>query len=203
MSIRKFSTASISAGTNKSTKLWDQETFQSGMFALATVSLASSQSSITFSDIPSEYSHLQIRTIYKNVTTGAADYDAMRIQYNGDTGSSYSWHYVKGEGTGSGGVNQASSSAYMWSGAVMRSGTGQTSMFSANVIDIYDYANTSKNKTQKWYSGTEYNGTYPFSALGTGTWYSTSAVTSIKLYCDTNASFAQYSTFALYGIKAA
>jgi len=203
MAIRKFSTASISAGTNKSTKLWDQETFQSGMFALATVSLTSAASSVEFSSIPQNYTHLQIRGIMKDVTTGAADYDAMRIQYNGDTGTNYSWHYLKGEGSGSGGAGYASSSSYLWSSTVMRSGTGQTSAYSTSIIDILDYANTSKYKAQRWLNGTEFNANYPWLGLGSGLWQSNSAITSIKMYMDTGVNFAAYSHFALYGIKAA
>jgi hypothetical protein len=174
---------------------------ESGYDSLATVTLSSSASSVTFSGIPSGYKHLQIRGIIKDVTTGAADYDALRIQYNGDTATNYSWHYLKGEGVGSGGVGQASSSSYLWSGTVIRSGTGQTSAFSTSVIDILDYANTSKYKTQRWLNGTEFNALYPWVGLGSGLWQSTSAITSIKMYMDTGVNFAEYSQFALYGVK--
>ena len=169
--------------------------------SIATVTVGSPQAAIEFTSIPSTYKHLQIRAIAKNVTTGAADYDAMRIQYNTDTGTNYAWHYLKGEGVGSGGVGQASSSSYLWSGTVIRSGTGQTSAFSISVIDILDYANTSKYKTQRWLNGTEFNALYPWIGLGSGLWQSTSAVTSIKIFIDTAVNFAQYSSFALYGIK--
>lgn len=170
--------------------------------SISTVTVgAGGASSIDFTSIPGTYKHLQIRGIMKDVTTGTADYDALRIQYNNDTGTNYSWHYLKGEGSGSGGVGQASTSSYLWSGTVMRSGTGQTSAFSTSIIDILDYANTSKYKTQRWLNGTEFNALYPWVGLGSGLWQSTSAITSIKMYLDTSVNFAQYSTFALYGIK--
>ena len=96
MAIRKFSTASISAGTNKSTKLWDQETFQSGMFALATVSLTTAASTITFSSIPSDYTHLQIRGIARSASTGGS----MRIDFNSDAnGANYARHLLMGDGS--------------------------------------------------------------------------------------------------------
>ena len=169
--------------------------------SIATITVGSPQASIEFTSIPSTYKHLQIRGIMKNVTTGAADYDAIRIQYNGDTATNYAWHYLKGEGVGSGGAGAGSSVAFMDGGSIMRSGTGQTSAFSASIIDILDYANTSKYKTQRWLEGTEFNALYPWLALGSGLWQSTSAITSIKIYINTGVNFAQYSSFALYGIK--
>jgi hypothetical protein len=36
-----------------------------------------------------------------------------------------------------------------------------------------------------------------------GSWRSTSAISSIKLYTTTSRNFLQYSSFALYGIKGA
>jgi hypothetical protein len=169
--------------------------------SIATVNVGSPQAAIEFTSIPGTYKHLQIRAIAKNVTTGAADYDVMRIQYNTDTATNYAWHYLKGEGVGSGGAAAGSTVAFMYGGSIMRSGTGQTSAFSTSIIDILDYANTSKYKTQRWLNGTEFNANYPWLGLGSGVWQSTSAVTSIKIYIDTAVNFAQYSSFALYGIK--
>lgn len=169
--------------------------------SIATITVGSPQAAIEFTSIPSTYKHLQIRGIFKNVTTGAADYDALRVQYNTDTAANYSYHFLKGEGVGSGGAGGAASTSFIQFGSVMRSGTGQTSAFSAGVIDILDYANTSKYKTQRALIGTEFNALYPYIDLSSGLWQSTSAVTSIKIYINTAVNFAQYSSFALYGIK--
>jgi hypothetical protein len=206
MAIRKFSTASISAGTGKSSKLWDQETFQSGMFALATISLTSASSSIVFSDIPSGYTHLQLRGIAKNVTTGNADYDAIRVRVNGDSGTNYSWHYIQTQAASNVGSNGTDSANYYYSGGCVRSGTtgtNQANFYSTTIIDILDYSSTSKYKTFRGISGTEYAGTYSFLLFSGGSWRSTSAITSITLVTDTAVNFAANTSFALYGIKGA
>lgn len=193
MSIRKFSTASISAGTNKSTKLWDQETFQSGMFALATVSLTSTASTVTFSDIPSSYTHLQIRQTNLN----SAANQTIFIRFNSDTGSNYARHQVGGTGASTFASGEASQTA-----GFIGIGAGSTSASFVGVLitDVLDYANTSKYTTVRAIGGTDYNGAGQVKLCST-LWMNTAAVTSITVFPD-SGSFSQYSHFALYGIKA-
>ena len=171
--------------------------------SIATVTLSSGQASIEFTSIPSTYKHLQIRAIAKNVTTGAADYDAIRMTVNSDTGSNYTWHSIESQAASNLVASAAASypTAFYRSGGIMRSGTGQTNAFTGAIIDILDYQNTSKYKTFRGMSGTEYAGTYAYLLFTSGMWQSTSAITSIKFVVDTAANFAQYSSFALYGIK--
>ena len=86
MSIKRLSGAGLT--TPKSNKLWDQTTFQSGMFALATVTLTSTASSIIFSGIPSTYTHLQLRILGRSDSSGNSS-EALRMQLNGQTATSY------------------------------------------------------------------------------------------------------------------
>jgi hypothetical protein len=67
-------------------------------------------------------------------------------------------------------------------------------------MDILDYANTSKNKTIRMLSGNDRNGSGDI-ILISGLWASTSAINQIDLRLESAANFAQYSQFALYGIK--
>jgi predicted patatin/cPLA2 family phospholipase len=80
-------------------------------------------------------------------------------------------------------------------------GGGMTaSTFGAGVIDILDYADTNKFKTTRTLNGVSSNASsaIDYIFLVSGLWRSTSAITSITL---TGNNFAQYSHFALYGIK--
>lgn len=200
MAIRRFSTASISAGTSKSSKLWDQETFQSGMFALATVTLTSNASSVSFTDIPATYTHLQIRGVSRASTSGERN-NMFYLTYNGDTAASYSWHALLGNGSSTFGEGAASAS-------IPRTGMSTAATASAGnmgpvVIDILDYANTSKFKTLRALTGFDNNGAGEV-YLNSTNWRSTSAVTSITLtpfQGNGSSVFVSPSTFALYGIK--
>ena len=200
MSIRKFSTASISAGTNKSTKLWDQETFQSGMFALATVSLTTTASSIVFSGIPSNYTHLQIRGIARSASTGGS----MRMDLNSDaTGTNYARHLLLGDGASasSSGANADSVTAAVGD---FPTSSMTASVFGAYTIDILDAFSTSKTKTIRSLSGFDVNGSGGYIQLRSCLWFATpAAITSVKLYEGSGSNFAANTTFSLYGIKSA
>ena len=197
MAIRRFSTASISTGNSKSTKLWDQETFQSGMFALATVALTSTASSIVFSDIPSSYTHLELRGIAR--VTGSSN-EAVLLRFNSDSGSNYAEHHLVGNGSSAvAGANSsyANGAMYWGMGVPFAANT-----FGANVTTILDYANTSKYKTVRSFDGFDANGSGGIE-LVSSLWQSTSAITSITLIPNSSVSFAQYTHFALYGIRTA
>ena len=197
MSIRKFSTASISAGTNKSTKLWDQETFQSGMFALATVSLTTAASAVTFSDIPSNYTHLQIRGSGR--AANSVTDENLIIQFNNDTGANYSLHNLYGTGAAAGANASANASVSYF--ARVTGASSNASIYGIVIADVLDYTNTSKYKTIRSLSGHDQNGS-GYVTLMSGSWRSTSAITTITIKNDAASNIAAGSTFALYGIKA-
>jgi hypothetical protein len=73
-------------------------------------------------------------------------------------------------------------------------------IFSAHIIDILDYANTNKFKTTRTLHGYDLNGSGLIQYFS-GNWRSTSAISTIRLFPGNNA-LAQYSSFALYGVKA-
>lgn len=166
--------------------------------SIATYSLSSAQTTISFSSIPSTYKHLQLRVFYKlNVND-----NLLAIRFNGDTASNYAFHLLFGLGSGtpssSGTPNQNRIEAlYNWANTT----PGTTNVFMAGVIDILDYANTNKNKTVRTLGGIDYNGAGQIH-LDSGLWASTSAINSISLNVnDYSSQFQQYSHFALYGIK--
>ena len=164
--------------------------------ATATVG-AGGTGTITFSSIPSTYTHLQIRWIARNSSiTTPNNYN---LQFNGDTASNYAAHDLYGNG-GSAVTQYSSSRANIW--AIWVPGSSATAnAFSAGVMDILDYANTSKYKTVRHLQGYDLNGSGEV-RLTSGLWQSTSAINSINLAVS-SPTYVQYSQFALYGIKGA
>ena len=168
--------------------------------SIATVTVGGGGSStITFSSIPSTYTHLQIRWIAK--TNRADTDDVVQMQFNSDTGANYSWHGLAGTGSVAGANAGASQSniEIKW-GATGNSGA--TNIFASAIIDILDYADTNKYKTTRRLGGADLNGSGQI-YLSSGNWRSTSAITSIVLNRQYGSNFLQYSSFALYGIKGA
>jgi hypothetical protein len=157
---------------------------------------------ITFSSIPATYKHLQIRGIIRNNNSNVNDAEGLLVQYNSDTAANYSWHRLEGNGTSASSASGASAS-YMYTGYSPTSGS-TASTFAAVVIDVLDYADTNKYKTQRSLNGMDTNvSTNGYILFTSGSWRSTSAISSIKLYTTTSRNFLQYSSFALYGIKGA
>ena len=166
--------------------------------SISTVTVGSGGvSSVTFSSIPSTYSHLQIRCTIQEIQTGSA-YDNLIARFNGDSASNYSRHQFVGDGSALSAFALASRT-FAVCGFGVRNATG-AAVFNPNVIDILDYANTNKNTTVRALAGADWNGAGSVGILSAG-WFSTSAITSIVLSLDSSSNFSQYSSFALYGIK--
>ena len=142
--------------------------------------------SVTFSSIPSTYSHLQIRGIQKHSGTGAW----ATIELNGDTtAANYTKHRLYGNGT-SAGTEASTASKQIFT---------VYDQWGATIIDILDYSNTNKYKTVRTLSGFDNNGTNGEVNFDSNLWMSTSAINQVTLYLS---NFVQYSSFALYGVKA-
>jgi len=170
--------------------------------SIATVTLSTSASSISFSSISGSYSHLQVRGILKSTNTGSV-LNPLYVQFNSDTTSNYSYHNLYGY-NGSAAANGAASQTSIYPAFIPLGDAAVAGMFGAIIIDIPDYKNTNKYKTLKAFSGMDLNFTNSWpSALvfGSGNWRSSSAITSIQ-FTTSGGNFAQYSSLALYGISA-
>ena len=193
MAIRSFKTSSISTGAKRS-KFWDQSATivpPTAYESIATVTVGTAQSTIEFTSIPSTYTHLQIRGFGRSTADTQLD-----VNFNSDTNNVYSYHSLLGYGSGT----EASGSAN-FSKIVMEAMTNTANVFAGYIIDILDYANTNKFKTTRNLAGFDTNGGGRLS-INSGNWRSTNAITSITLTAR-STTFAQYSQFALYGIKGA
>jgi hypothetical protein len=150
---------------------------------------AGGSSSITFSSIPSTYTHLQIRGI---VRTGSDQ--SVLVTFN-SSGSTYKNHYLEGTGTSAIAGAETNSGIALYAVSVSMANT-----FSGFVWDILDYTDTNKNKVLRALNGFDKNGT-GYIDLDSGLWVNTSAITSITVAPTGGTTFQQYSHFALYGIK--
>jgi len=166
----------------------------SGSFeSIATFTGNGTTGSFTFSSIPSTYSHLQLRFGIVPSTAGGAFY----VRLNGDTATNYSRHGLLGNGTAASAAGAANTSNMPLS--IMSAGGAVATYPSVGIIDLIDYASTTKYKTLRAISGYDNNSTGGALELDSGSWRSTSAVTSLTFYYDYNV--ATGSTIALYGIK--
>jgi len=165
--------------------------------SIATVTVGSGgAASAEFTSIPSTYSHLQLRVFTQGTRANTIDF--LYIQLNSDTSTSYTYHYLTGDGA-SAIAGAITSDTYFDLGRYPASSS--TSIFGASVIDILDYANTNKYKTLRHLGSYDANGSGRVE-FRSGLWLKTNAITSIK-FAMANANLGQYSTFALYGIKGA
>jgi len=164
--------------------------------SIATVTVgAGGSSSITFSSIPSTYKHLQIRYISRG--TVAATTQEFYLRYNGSSANYNGGHYLYGEGSGTFAGKYAYTTVAVLEQLAAASTTAN--VFNAGIIDVLDYANTSKYKTHRSLGGFDANGS-GYVSLNSSLWMDTSAITSITML-PSSSNFAQYSSFALYGIK--
>jgi hypothetical protein len=173
-----------------------------GYFQIATVTAAGGETSLTFSSIPATYTDLQIRGVFRDTYVASARVSNVFVQFNADTGTNYAYHNLTGDGTSVSAPGSAATNKISMEGAGL-SDLSTASIFGASIIDIADYANTSKNKTVKFLAGDENNtaSTNFEISLGSGLWLNTAAITSVVLKPQLTA-FKANSTFTLYGIKA-
>ena len=168
--------------------------------SIATVTVGSGgSSSISFTSIPSTFTHLQIR----GITRGARSNINTNVYFgfnNDTTTSNYYGHGLYGTGSAAGAIGKIGSATNALIASVANTATAN--VFSGFVIDILDYASTSKNKTTRSLNGYDTNGDGQI-WMQSGLWMNSStAISSIQI-TDPLGVFLQYSSFALYGIKGA
>lgn len=162
---------------------------------IATTTLGSAASSITFSSIPSTYTDLRLVL----VPTAGSGTGVAQIQFNSDTGANYSRTWITGNGTA------ASSSSNTGSSYIALNTTAFNNSYPMmSITDIFSYAG-STYKTVLSSNNQDYNGSGATNAV-VGLWRSTSAITRIDIIHSKSGlgeSYATGTTATLYGIKAA
>ncbi len=192
MAVSSFSNSGIKSGSKRN-KIWDQSAVENSFFSIETQIVGSGGASyIEFTNIPQNYTHLQIRGIAKSTTNTQVD-----LTFNSDTGSNYSYHQFGG--TGSTAYSESSVNRANIASVIGGPSSSETSGFSGGYLDILDYRDTNKFKTIRSLTGWDGNGAGS-AVLTSGNWRSTSAITTIRLTSRTY-NFVQNTQFALYGIK--
>lgn len=150
---------------------------------------------INFTSIPQTYQHLQFRCFFAN---SSVTIDDSRWRWNGDTtvANYYTLHQLRGDGASAVGGAFNPGVAFSYLGFYSDS----TTHFTALVVDVLDYTSTTKNKVMRSFGGYDKNGSgYVF--LRSSLWMNLAALSSVSI-TPMAGTFVQFSSFALYGIKA-
>ena len=168
--------------------------------SIATVVVGSGgQATVSFTSIPSTYTHLQIRFLSRSTFNNGGSGVNCYYTLNGDATNNYSAHALRGDGA-TVFANGAASQGAMYPGTTVADAGTSANIFGSGILDILDYAQTTKYKTARLLNGFDRNGGGSV-AFSSGNWRSTSAITTVTLATDGN--WAEYSSFALYGIRGA
>ena len=155
--------------------------------ALANVTLGSSAASVTFSSISQAYKDL-VLVVTPSASSKVAN---VNFRFNSDTGSNYSFVYMKGNGTTAGSGASSSTEGFL------DFSDGLPADFGNNfVVNLFDYSATDRHKNflARWNMASDSTGAVA------NRWASTSAVNSINVFIS-GTTFAAGSTFALYGVS--
>lgn len=158
---------------------------------IATTTLSTTATDVTFSSIPATYTDLIIVCNYKIVTGG--DY-VLSHQLNGDTGSNYSSTYLVGTGTAAA-SGRLTNAVYIDAGYFATNGGS----FSTSITHFMNYSNTTTYTTMLTRHANQNGGQV---TAYVNLWRSTAAINSIKTFSQSGRTYDTGSTFTLYGIKA-
>ena len=192
---------SFKSGTKSRSMLVGNSFFLPNSYeSIATTTVGSGGSStITFSSIPSTFTHLQLRYIARSAQVGNAS--SLILRFNSDTGSNYyAYHEIYADGSTA--AAYADSTATFSQVDQIPAANKTASVFGVGVIDLLDYTSTSKNKTIRFLDGWDSNGTG--AVVFGSSLYKPSTIAAISTITITDAyaqNFVEYSQFALYGIK--
>lgn len=163
--------------------------------AIASTSLGSDTSTVTFSSIPGTYRHLQLK-IYGR-TSHTSSIDRLRYTFNSNTPNDSQTIYSMGSGIY---TNTNTGSNWIYSGD-FPGNTAASNTFGVAIIDILDYAQTTKYKTSKFSVGFMDSSGNTRVTFGQGTSRLSNALTSIEISTEFAANWKAGSVFSLYGLK--
>lgn len=173
--------------------------------SIASATGTGSSGTISFTSIPSTYTALQIRYIGKEDSTASAVARNIYIQFNSDTGAtSYAYHELLGTGSAASAGGSPNQNAIFLGDAIATSHSSLANVVGVGIVDIQDYASTTKYKTLRTMYGCDANtASTAFQInLRSGLWMNTAAINRIDIKTS-SGNYTTASTFALYGIKGA
>jgi hypothetical protein len=159
--------------------------------ALATQTLSTAATSVTFSSISASYADL-VLVVQTSVASGSFQ---NQIQLNGDTASNYSTTYLSGSGTTATSVRGSNTT----SAVLGYDDYNTTAIGLMTIVNLINYSNTSNYKTILARGSNANTGVSTTVSL----WRNTAAITSILVKNSGGVNYPVGSTFSLYGIAAA
>jgi hypothetical protein len=159
---------------------------------IATTTLGSAASSITFSSIASTWTDLRVVLVELSSSTAT-----QRVKFNSDSGSNYSTTMLAGNGTSAvsgSNINSASGIISDWYVG------GSSTLPAMKTLDIFSYGG-STYKTVLLTNSNDHNGTGAVERM-VGLWRSTAAITTVELTRD-GGTYNAGTIATLYGIKSA
>lgn len=172
---------------------------QSAITAIASTTLSTSSTTITFNSIPGTYDDLYLAIYLRgNAVNGAQP----RLRINNDTSaSSYSSNSMYGDGaTRTGFYYPTGVASYME--ITFGTAAATTNFTMATMSHLQNYANSTYKKTVLTQASNDKNGSGE-TTLSAGQFHQTAAITRLDIFCGTPQTFEAGSVFALYGIKKA
>jgi hypothetical protein len=157
---------------------------------IATTTLGSTATTVSFTSIPGTYTDLVLVT---NIKATSADTNQW-MRFNSDSSTNYSSTNVYGTGTSALSFRQSSEDKF---NSVL-SGYLVTAQNCPGIYNIMNYSNTTTFKTMI----SKFSNSGVVAQAEVSLYRSTSAITAIEIF-TTPDSFAVGSTLTLYGIKAA
>jgi hypothetical protein len=150
-------------------------------------------SSVTFSNIPQNYTDLEILVSARSTKTGS-NTDSLLINPNGSS-SNISSTFV--QGSGSGAANSSRFTTYVFAGEL------STNLDTANTFGISRVyiPNYTSSNYKSWCADSvaENNASCGVPTLFANLWSNTAAINSLQFYFYAG-NLAQYSTLSLYGV---
>jgi hypothetical protein len=157
---------------------------------LATVTLGSSASSVTFSSIPATYRDLIL--VVNGETTGGNP--TVFARFNSDSGTNYPQVFMWAFTSAQSGTNAGT-------GFFITSSTSLAGARFIGNVSVMDYSATDKHKTVLSRSGYKNASSIDFVEASASKWANTAAITTFAVFTSAN-NFASGSTFSLYGVIA-
>jgi len=159
---------------------------------IATTTLGSAATTITFSSIPATFTDL--RLVWTVRATSSSNFPL--VTFNNDTGTNYSWTRLYGDGTSAASQRNTSRAGIgiLWLTEV----SSAADTFNLLTLDVFSYAG-STYKTSLTTASADKNGSGTVERA-VALWQSTSAINRLDLTAS-SSTFTAGTTATLYGIK--
>lgn len=167
--------------------------------SIASVSGTGSSSTLEITSIPSTYTHLRV------IVTARTDQASNRVdgymRFNSDSSSNYSYRWIYNSGDANLPVN-SSQSADKIGLSYMPGSSATSNNYALYIIDIPDYANTSKFRTIGCITGFANRATSNEQNVANvaGVWRGGSAISTVTFFASAG-SLTSNSKMSIYGLK--